>query len=84
MTITLLDAGKTGVALATLGPGATNFSTAVAYAQLGAFPTLFITGQKPIMKSKQGAFQIVDIVEMMRPITKFTKQVLLLLAMLCV
>ena len=29
-----------------------------------------ITGQKPIRKSKQGSFQIVDIVENMRPITK--------------
>ena len=36
---------------------------------------LMITGQKPIKKSKQGRFQIVDIVEMMRPLTKFTKQV---------
>jgi len=40
-----------------------------------AFPALFITGQKPILKSKQGAFQIVDIVSMLRPITKFAKQV---------
>lgn len=29
-----------------------------------------ITGQKPIKKSKQGRFQIVDIVELMKPITK--------------
>jgi glyoxylate carboligase len=41
----------------------------------GGFPALLITGQKPILKSKQGAFQIVNIVEMFRPITKFTKQV---------
>lgn len=40
-----------------------------------AFPALFITGQKPILKSKQGAFQIVDVVSMLRPITKFAKQV---------
>ncbi len=30
--------GKTGVCLSTLGPGATNLMTAVAYAQLGAMP----------------------------------------------
>ena len=36
--------GKTGVCLSTLGPGATNFLTAAAYAQLGAFPMLMITG----------------------------------------
>jgi acetolactate synthase-1/2/3 large subunit len=65
--------GKAGVALSTLGPGATNFVTAAAYAQLGGMPMLMITGQKPIKKSKQGAFQIVNVVELMRPITKFTK-----------
>jgi acetolactate synthase-1/2/3 large subunit len=67
--------GKAGVCLSTLGPGATNFVTAAAYAQLGAMPILMITGQKPIKSSKQGQFQIVDIVDMMRPITKFTRQI---------
>lgn len=67
--------GKVGVCMATLGPGATNLVTPAAYAQLGAMPILMITGQKPIKKSKQGRFQIIDIVEMMRPLTKFTKQV---------
>ena len=67
--------GKTGVCLATLGPGATNFVTAAAYAQLGAMPMLMITGQKPITKSKQGRFQIVDIVSMMQPITKLAHQI---------
>jgi len=67
--------GKPGVCLATLGPGATNFVTPAAYAQLGGMPMLMITGQKPIKASKQGWFQIVDTVNMMRPITKYTKQV---------
>ena len=66
--------GKTGVCLATLGPGATNFVTAAAYAQLGGMPMMMITGQKPIKKSKQGRFQILDVVDMMRPITKYTHQ----------
>jgi acetolactate synthase I/II/III large subunit len=66
--------GKAGVCMATLGPGATNFVTAAAYAQLGGMPMLMITGQKPIKSSKQGQFQIVDIVDMMRPLTKYTKQ----------
>ena len=66
--------GKTGVCLATLGPGATNFVTAAAYAQLGGMPMMMITGQKPIKKSKQGRFQILDVVAMMGPITKFTHQ----------
>ena len=67
--------GKTGVCLATLGPGATNFVTCAAYAQLGAMPMLMITGQKPINSSKQGRFQIIDTVRMMEPLTKSTKQI---------
>ncbi len=67
--------GKVGVCLSTLGPGATNFVTAAAYAQLGAMPMLMISGQKPIKQSKQGRFQIVDVVEMMRPLTKMSRQV---------
>ncbi|HEY5711899.1 MAG TPA: acetolactate synthase large subunit [Allosphingosinicella sp.] len=66
--------GHTGVCVATLGPGATNFVTAAAYAQLGGMPILMITGQKPIKKSKQGRFQILDVVDMMGPITKYTHQ----------
>ncbi|HEX4182565.1 MAG TPA: acetolactate synthase large subunit [Caulobacteraceae bacterium] len=66
--------GKTGVCLSTLGPGATNLVTAAAYAQLGGMPMMMITGQKPIKSSKQGRFQILDVVDMMRPITKFTYQ----------
>lgn len=64
--------GKTGVALATLGPGATNMMTGVAYAQLGGMPVMVITGQKPQNHSKQGAFQIIDVVAMMKPVTKFS------------
>jgi len=67
--------GRPGVCLATLGPGATNFVTCVSYALLGGMPSLFITGQKPIKKSKQGQFQIIDVVGMMEPITKMTKQI---------
>ncbi|MEM6681852.1 MAG: acetolactate synthase large subunit [Pseudomonadota bacterium] len=66
--------GKPGVCMATLGPGATNLVTAAAYAQLGGMPMLMITGQKPIKHSKQGRFQILDVVDMMGPITKFTHQ----------
>ena len=67
--------GKAGVCLSTLGPGATNLVTPAAYAQLGAMPLVMLTGQKPIKTSKQGKFQIVDVVDMMQPLTKYTKQV---------
>ena len=67
--------GRPGVCLSTLGPGATNFVTAAAYAQLGAMPMIMISGQKPIYRSKQGQFQIIDIVGLMRPLTKLSKQI---------
>jgi acetolactate synthase-1/2/3 large subunit len=67
--------GRAGVCLATLGPGATNLVTGAAYAQLGAFPMLMITGQKPINSSKQGQFQIINTVRMMEPLTKSAKQI---------
>ena len=37
--------GKAGVCLSTPGPGATNFVTSAAYAQLGGMPMLMVTGQ---------------------------------------
>jgi acetolactate synthase-1/2/3 large subunit len=67
--------GKPGVCLSTLGPGATNFVTSAAYAQLGAMPMIMLAGQKPIRKSKQGRFQIVDVVGLMKPITKYSEQI---------
>ncbi|WP_286842861.1 thiamine pyrophosphate-binding protein, partial [Idiomarina sp. UBA4206] len=56
--------GKPGVCLSTLGPGATNLVTPVAYAQLGAMPMVVVTGQKPIKERHQGQFQIIDVVDM--------------------
>ncbi len=67
--------GRPGVCLSTLGPGATNFVTAAAYAQLGAMPMIMIAGQKPIKKSKQGRFQILEVVDLMLPLTKFSRQI---------
>lgn len=66
--------GRAGVSLSTLGPGATNLATAGAYAYLGGMPMLMITGQKPIKKSRQSRFQIIDVCGMMAPITKYTHQ----------
>ncbi|OGY84932.1 MAG: acetolactate synthase [Candidatus Kerfeldbacteria bacterium RIFCSPHIGHO2_12_FULL_48_17] len=67
--------GKAGVALSTLGPGATNLATPAAYATLGGMPMMMITGQKPIKRSKQGHFQIIETVNFMKPITKYTAQI---------
>lgn len=67
---------KAGVCLSTLGPGATNLVTGAAYAQLGGMPVLMITGQKPVKSSKQANFQILDVVEMMGPLTKKSKSLI--------
>ncbi len=66
--------GKVGVCLATLGPGATNLVTGIAYAQLCGIPLLAITGQKGIRENWQADFQVIDVVNMMEPITKRTVQ----------
>lgn len=64
------------VALATLGPWATNMLTWVAFAQLWGFPIMVITWQKPIKKSKQWLFQIIDVISMMKPVTKYAKTII--------
>jgi acetolactate synthase-1/2/3 large subunit len=67
--------GKPGVCVSTLGPGALNLSTGAAYAHLGAMPMIMITGQKPIMSSRQARFQIVDVIATMKPLTKLSRQI---------
>jgi len=67
--------GKPGVCLATLGPGALNFTTGAAYALLGAMPMVMITGQKGILTHRQARFQVVDTVSTMTPLTKMTRQI---------
>src|SRR5436305_8950962 len=68
--------GRPGVCIATLGPGALNFSTGAAYAHLGAMPMIMLTGQKAIKTAKQARFQIVDVVASMRPLTKMARQII--------
>jgi acetolactate synthase-1/2/3 large subunit len=67
--------GKPGVCLSTLGPGALNLCTGAAFALLGAMPMILLTGQKGILHSKQGHFQLVDIVATMTPLTKMARQI---------
>src|SRR5579871_2836641 len=68
--------GRPGVCFSTLGPGATNLVTPAAFALLGGMPMVVITGQKPILHSRQARFLIIDTVSLMRPLTKAAKQVL--------
>ena len=66
-----------GVALATSGPGATNLITGICCSWFDSVPTLFITGQVNTMeqvgtkKVRQIGFQETNIVDIVRPITKF-------------
>jgi len=70
-----------GAAMATSGPGMTNLITGIGCAYFDSTPTLYITGQvntteaKGDRKVRQIGFQETDIVEMVKPITKFAVQI---------
>lgn len=67
--------GKTGVCLATSGPGATNLLTGIADAMIDSTPLVCITGQVPAPLLGTDAFQESDIVGMSIPVTKWNYQV---------
>ena len=67
--------GKLAVAMSTLGAGAMNLTTPVAHAFLAAMPMLVITGQKALRDNRMGQYQLVDVVDVMRPITKFAAKI---------
>ncbi|MDT8903470.1 biosynthetic-type acetolactate synthase large subunit [Anaeroselena agilis] len=62
--------GRTGVCIATSGPGATNLVTGLAAAFMDSVPVVAITGQVPISLIGRDAFQEVDITGITMPITK--------------
>ncbi|GAA3512025.1 biosynthetic-type acetolactate synthase large subunit [Aquimarina addita] len=67
--------GKVGVAIATSGPGATNFVTGIADAQIDSTPMVCITGQVGSHLLGSDAFQETDIIGISTPITKWNHQV---------
>jgi acetolactate synthase-1/2/3 large subunit len=67
--------GRAAVAMATLGPGATNLVTGVADAYLDRAPMVAITGQAASTKLHKEAHQVVDIVRMLEPVTKWNTRV---------
>lgn len=67
---------QAGVCLATLGPGATNLITGVASANSDHAPMVVITGQADIQRQHKESHQLIDIVSMFRPITKFTTPII--------
>ncbi|MDO1502086.1 biosynthetic-type acetolactate synthase large subunit [Winogradskyella maritima] len=67
--------GRTGVAIATSGPGATNFITGIADAQIDSTPMVCITGQVGSHLLGTDAFQETDIVGISTPVTKWNHQI---------
>ncbi|WP_062060245.1 biosynthetic-type acetolactate synthase large subunit [Aquimarina longa] len=67
--------GKVGVAIATSGPGATNFVTGIADAQIDSTPMVCITGQVGSSLLGSDAFQETDIIGISTPITKWNHQI---------
>ena len=68
--------GKPGVCLSTLGPGATNLVTGVADANMDNAPLVAIAGQAGTTRLHKESHQVVDLVSMFKPITKYATQVL--------
>ncbi len=67
--------GKTGVVLATSGPGVTNTVTAIATAFMDSIPMVVLAGQVPSTLIGDDAFQECDMVGISRPVVKHSFQV---------
>ncbi|MGH6927733.1 MAG: thiamine pyrophosphate-binding protein, partial [Dongiaceae bacterium] len=67
--------GEPAVCLGTLGPGATNLITGVADANMDRCPMLVITGQGATTRQHKESHQVMDVIEMYRPVTKWAATV---------
>lgn len=68
--------GRAGVCMSTLGPGATNLITGVADANMDRAPVVAIAGQGATTRLHKESHQILDLVSMFEPITKYAVQIL--------
>ncbi len=68
--------GKAGVCLATLGPGATNLLTGVADANMDYAPVVAIAGQAATNRLHKESHQVLDLVNLFQPITRYATQIL--------
>ena len=68
--------GRAGVCLATLGPGATNLVTGVADANMDHAPLVAIAGQAATNRLHKESHQVLDLVNLFQPITKYASQIL--------
>ncbi len=67
--------GKAGVCLSTLGPGATNMVTGVADANMDRAPVVAIAGQGSTARMHKESHQILDLVNLFKPISKYSTQI---------
>ncbi|MFB3101036.1 MAG: acetolactate synthase large subunit, partial [Gammaproteobacteria bacterium] len=67
--------GRAGVCLATLGPGATNLITGVADANMDLAPIVAIAGQGSTKRLHKDSHQILDLVNLFDPISKYSTQI---------
>ncbi len=69
-------AGKAGVCLGTLGPGATNLFTGVADANMDHAPVVAVAGQASTHRLHKESHQVLDLEEIFRAITKYSSRLL--------
>jgi len=67
--------GKAGVCLATLGPGATNLVTGFADANMDRAPIIGIAGQGATTRMHKESHQVLDLVNLFAPISKYSVQI---------
>ncbi|MDX2502964.1 MAG: acetolactate synthase large subunit [Gammaproteobacteria bacterium] len=68
--------GKAGVCMATLGPGATNLITGFADANMDRSPVVAIAGQGATTRMHKESHQILDLVSLFEPISKYSVEIL--------
>jgi len=68
--------GKAGVCMSTLGPGATNLVTGVADANMDRAPIVALAGQAATTRMHKESHQVLDLVSLFKPISKYAAQIL--------
>ena len=68
--------GRAGVCLSTLGPGATNLVTGVADANMDHAPLVAIAGQASTHRLHKESHQVLNLVRMFLPVTKYASRIL--------
>lgn len=67
--------GRAGVCMSTLGPGATNLVTGVADGNMDRAPLVAIAGQGATTRMHKESHQVLDLVNLFEPISKYAAQI---------